>query len=111
MSLEIRPPFSTVIPFTPELLTRSSPFLLFNKPVEAIKTPSPLLSTDNFPFWLITEPETFTEPSVFTSKVFPFPLLIFPDILIPFEPEFVISISPLLKFFIVPEIEVPPFGP
>ena len=84
---------------------------MFNKPVEAIKTPVPVLSTDNSPFWFITEPETLTAPSEFTSKVFPLPLLIVPEILIPLEPEFVISVLPLLKFFIVPAIAVPPSAP
>ena len=42
-------PFTTM-PSLPEFVTNNSPFLLFNNPVEAIKTPDPVLSTDNLPF-------------------------------------------------------------
>ena len=101
----------TIIPSLPEFVTNNSPFLLFNKPVEAIKTPDPVLSTDNLPFWLINEPETFTTPLLFTSNVSPFPLIELPEILIPLEPVLVISVLPLPKFFISPAIRVPPLLP
>ena len=103
-------PFTTM-PSLPEFVTNNSPFLLFNNPVEAIKTPDPVLSTNNLPFWLINEPETFTAPLLFTSNVSPFPLIEFPATLIPLEPELLISILPLPKFFMDPAILVPPSLP
>ena len=98
-------------PLSPVFVTISSPPLLLNNPVEAIKTPEPVLSTNNLPPWLTTEPETFTAPFLFSKSVSPFAFKDLPETSIPLEPRLVTSTLPVPKFFIVPAISVPPFAP
>ena len=104
-------PFAMLTPFAPLLETISSPFALSKTPVEAINTPEPELSTDNLPSRLRTVPDTFTSPFVLTSRVSPDAFEVFPETFIPLEPEFIISVFPEPKFFMLPAIDVPPVAP
>ncbi len=84
---------------------------MFNLPVDAIKIPVPVLSSESTPFLFFISPETLMLPSLFTSKVFPLAFKVLPETVIPFEPSFVISMLPLPKFFNVPATLVPPLAP
>ncbi|CCY63164.1 unknown [Clostridium sp. CAG:967] len=63
------------------------------------------------PLLLETVPEIFIAPFEFVKVVLPFPLEILPETEIPLEPEFVISVLPAPKFFIVPATFTPPLVP
>ena len=80
-------------------------------PVEATLIPEPVFNNDIVPLLLTSEPETLTAPFEFDKVVLPFPLETFPEILIPFEPEFVSSVFPAPKFFMAPATLIPPSAP
>ena len=91
--------------------TKTSLPLFATLPVDAIKIPSPVFLIEIISFALTTFPEMFTLPALLSSNVFPFELNDLPEIFIPLEPAFVISVLPAPKFFINPEIFVPPLFP